>query len=75
MQNIKQTSAGTVSTTTAYLFHGAKLAAGTSATITDGADRVVLFVPAAGESFLPGGIMVTGLKTTGTFTDLELYHE
>jgi hypothetical protein len=75
VQNIKQTSAATVSATVAYMLYGAKLAAGTSATITDGASRVVMFIPAAGDFMLPAPLMMTGLITTGTFTDLQIYVE
>lgn len=75
MQNIRQTGAGTVSTTVAYMLHGAILFAGTSCKITDGADREVMGVSGVGDRMLPGPIMVTGLKTTGTFTDLQIFVE
>lgn len=73
MQNIKMTGSGTVSTTCPYLLWGATLFAGTSCKITDAADREVLGVSGVGDRMLPEGIMMTGMKVTGTFTDLQIF--
>ena len=75
MHAVRQTSAATLSSTSPYALMGARLIAGTSVTISDGASRPVLALSATGESFLPAPIMMTGLITTGTFTDLYLYVE
>lgn len=75
MQSIRQTGAATLSSTCPYALYGAKLIAGTSATITDGASRNVLSIGAVGDFMLSAPIMMTGLITTGTFTDLYLFVE
>ena len=75
MQNVRVTAAGTVSLTCPYLVNGATLFAGTSCKITDAADREIMGVSGVGDRMLAGGIMVTGLKVTGTFTDLQIYVE
>lgn len=75
MHAIRQTGAGTVSATSPYALVGAKLIAGTSVTITDGADRNVMALAAVGDFMLSAPVMMTGLKTAGTFTDLYLYVE
>jgi hypothetical protein len=75
MQIIRQTGAGTLSATSAYGLVGAKLIAGTSVVITDGASRNVMSLGAVGDFMLNGPIQMTGLITTGTFTDLYLFVE
>lgn len=75
MQNIKMTGQGTVSLTAPYMLCGATLFAGTSCKITDAADREVMGVSGVGDRVLPGPIAITGMKVTGTFTDLQIYVE
>lgn len=75
MHAIRQTGAGTLSSTSPYALYGAKLIAGTSVVITDGASRNVMSLGAVGDFMLGAPVMMTGLITTGTFTDLYLYVE
>lgn len=75
MHAIRQTSAATLSSTSPYALVGAKLIAGTSVVITDGASRNVMSLGGVGDFMLSAPVMMTGLITTGTFTDLYLYVE
>ena len=75
MHAIRQTGAATLSSTSPYALYGAKLIAGTSVVITDGASRNVMSLGAVGDFMLTAPVMMTGLITTGTFTDLYIYVE
>jgi hypothetical protein len=75
MHVIRQTGPATLSATSPYGLVGAKLIAGTSVTITDGAARNVMALGAVGDFILSAPIQMTGLITSGTFTDLYLYVE
>ncbi len=77
MQVIRHTTATSQSTTTPYALKGMLLFAGTSAKLTDGAGRDVMGTPSVGVPVMFDGspVIITGLISVGTFTDLYIYVE